>query len=352
MTEPLYTNKERLSLKELNAEVKKLYLYLKTRRFFIATLVVTGIAAGVAYAYVKKPTYTATITFVLENHGSESQLSQYAGLASMVGVDIGGGKSGLFQNDNIIELYQSDRMVRKTLLSSFLDGTQKRLLVDQYIGFKGLKEKWEKSSLNPVSFSADTQTTGRLQDSLLGVFTQDIKKNYLRVGKFNDNSSIIKVEVRSENEIFSKEFANNIVNNVNLFYTQTKTKAAAENLRILQFQTDSVRNALNTSIMNTAAVNDATPNLNPTRLILRAPAQRSQINSEANKAMLSELIKNLELAKISMRKEAPLIQLVDSPVYPLPKKETKLFFAAVCGLLGGFLFAVAYLSLKKVMDEL
>ncbi len=56
-----------------------------------------GGALGLAFALFKDPVYTATSTFVLEEGGSSASLGQYAGLASMVGVDLGGNGGGIFQ---------------------------------------------------------------------------------------------------------------------------------------------------------------------------------------------------------------------------------------------------------------
>ena len=141
----------------------------------------------------------------------------------------------------------------------------------------------------------------------------------------------------SEDEQFSKLFNEKIVQTVNDFYVETKTKKSLDNIAILQHQTDSVKAVMYGAIYQSAAVADATPNLNPTRQVLRTPAVRSQISAEANKAMYSELVKNLELAKISVRKEAPLIQVIDQPVYPLAKDRLGKAKAIV---LGGIIFGV------------
>jgi hypothetical protein len=36
--------------------------------------------------------------------------------------------------------------------------------------------------------------------------------------------------------------------------------------------------------------------------------------------ILTELIKQVELAKVTLRKEKPLIQVIDRPILPLPKE--------------------------------
>jgi uncharacterized protein involved in exopolysaccharide biosynthesis len=121
---------------------------------------------------------------------------------------------------------------------------------------------------------------------------------------------------------------------VSKFYVETKTKKSTTNVAILQYQTDSVRNQLNRAISGVAQSNDAIPNLNSARQVLRSSGQQRQIDVQANTAILTELVKNLELSKLSLRKETPLIQVIDKPILPLPVEK----FGKVKGvLLGGFL---------------
>jgi LPS O-antigen subunit length determinant protein (WzzB/FepE family) len=122
-------------------------------------------------------------------------------------------------------------------------------------------------------------------------------------------------------------------------------------MSILQHQTDSVRGVLNHAISKAATVMDATPNLNPAKQILRVGSQKSQYDAETNKAMLSELIKNLEFAKLSLRKETPLIQIIDSPSYPLDKDRVSRSISLILGgLIGGFL-AIGYLSIGRFIKN-
>jgi hypothetical protein len=350
-------NRDRISLKELVLEIQKWrrYLFLKWKVLLVAILL--GAALGASYALLKKPLYTAISTFVLDGSRPDGQLGQYAGLASMMGVSLPSSGSGIFQSDNIIELYLSRKMVQKTLLTPLNLQKGAPLLIDRYLDYNHLRDKWQdKSQLRKIKFNlALGQQFSRLQDSVLREVFVDIKKNYLSVTKFNDNVNMIKVEVKAGDEIFAKKFNDYIVKNVNDFYIQTKTKIAAQNVQILQHQTDSVKSILNGAIISAAAVTDATANLNPTRLILRVPVQRSQVNAEANKAILSELVKNLELAKISFRKETPLIEIVDIPILPLEKTKTSIIISILIGSILTFLIVaivlVAQKQLKLLLSE-
>lgn len=350
---------DEISLKEVIYKIKEWITYVFSYWKFLLIFGIIGATFGFLYAKSKKIMYTASTTFVLEDGGNSSGLGQYAGLASMAGIDLGGGGSGIFQGDNILELYKSRTMIQKTLLTQIENNGKKELLIDRYIDFNELRKRWsENPKLKNIQFprpaiAQPLTKFDRLQDSVLGEVVKDINLNYLSVGKPDKKLSIISVNVRAPNELFAKAFNDEIVKNVNDFYIQTKTKKSQENVSILQQKTDSVRAVMNGAIYSAAVVNDITPNLNPTRQVQRvAPIQKSQFTAETNKAVLTELLKNLEMSKIASRKEAPLIQVVDQPIFPLEKEG----FGKLKGLiLGGLIFgfiAVVLISIRLIYKNI
>lgn len=350
------TSSDAIYLKDLILKIQEWYHFLLSKWLIIFGFGLLGGIFGFALSYSAKPTYTATTTFVLEDGGSNTAgaLGSLGGLASIAGIDIGGG-GGIFQGDNILELYKSRSMIEKTLLTEVQYENRKVPLVDLYVEFNKLKESWDKSpNLKNIHFKKSLKYS-RLQDSVLGIIVQDINANILNVSKPDKKLSIIKAKVKSSNEFFSKAFNDEIVKNVNDFYVQTKTRKSLDNISILQQKTDSVRMVMNGAIYKAAEVSDATPNLNPTRQTQRnAPVQKSQFNAETNKAILTELVKNLELSKISLRKEAPLIQVIDYPIFPLEKdKFGKLRGIVSGGGIAGFLTCLVLIGrrlLKKILE--
>lgn len=350
---------DEISLKELVAKVKEWGRYLIGKWLFIVVCGVLGAALGILYAYTQKPVYTATTTFVLEDQKGGGGLGSLAGLAAVAGVDMGGGGGGLFQGDNILELYKSRKMITQTLLSPLKDEQGKtQLLIDRYIAFNQIRKTWEKKpALKNLDFNQPNQALSaqqaRLKDSVMANIVNTINKGVLSVTRVDKKLSIIKAEVKSEDELFAKEFNSQIVKQVNDFYVQTKTKKSVENVAILQHKTDSVRAVMNGAIYSAAAVADATPNLNPTRQVQRiAPIQRSQFSAETNKSILATLVQNLEMAKVGLAKDAPLIQVIDEPIYPLQKdKLGKLKGLLIGGVLAGFL-SVLFLIGKRILKEL
>ncbi|MRX48648.1 Wzz/FepE/Etk N-terminal domain-containing protein [Pedobacter puniceum] len=347
--EKLNTAEDEISLKELILKLKEWYQYLLTKWRTILIAGILGGALGLVYAFIKKPVYTATTTFVLEEGESSGGLGAYAGIASMVGIDLGGGGGGIFKGDNIIELYKSRKMIQETLLSQDTFAGKQQLLIDRYIEFNKLREDWqEKPELVNLKFSVDVKGYNRLRDSIMGKIVEEINGSILQVAKPDKKLSIIKVDVKSKDELFAKSFADNIVAKVNQFYVGTKTKKSMENVAILQYQTDSVRRVLNKSIGGVASEIDANPNANPAFQTLRVGSQKRQVDVQAAGAVYEELVKNLELSKITLRKEKPLIQVIDEPVFPLKVdkvgKAKGIFFG---GIFLGFLTTL-FLIVKSV----
>ena len=342
---------DEISLKELILKLIEWWRYLLSKWKLILIAGVLGCILGFTYAYFQKPVYTAETTFVLEEGDGGGGLGAYAGLASMAGIDLGGGGGGIFQGDNILQLYKSRRMIQETLLSADTFKNKSQLLIDRFIAFNKLREAWgKKPQLANISFQSNPSTFTRLQDSVVTVIVSDINKNYLVVAKPDKKLSIISVKVKARDEAFAKAFANRIVKTVNDFYVNTKTKKSAENLAILQFQADSIKRVLNYSISGVAVAVDANPNSNPAFQILRVPSQKKQLDVQVNAKAYEEIIKNLEIAKITFRKEKPLIQVIDEPVLPLQvDKLGKAKGLILGGIIFGF-FAILYLLIKRVFN--
>ncbi|QQL50844.1 Wzz/FepE/Etk N-terminal domain-containing protein [Mucilaginibacter ginkgonis] len=352
-----FESKDEISFKEIFAKLK--LLKIRILKSWITIFICAFIFAGLGYGYslLKGKKYVATTTFVLESpEGGGSNLGQFAGIASMAGLDVGGNIGGLFQADNILELYRSRKMLKETLLSPLKSDTSS-LIGDRFVRIN----HWEKllksdsvsvnfrDALNLDSLPPKKQV---VLNRLITAMASNIDAKCLTVDKPNKKSSVINISVSSTDEIFSKEFNDRLVENVNNFYIKTKTSKALQSVTVFKQQADSVRNILNSSLYNVAAVTDATPNLNPTKQVLRVPIQRSQVNADANKAMLAEMVKNLEASRMMLRQETPLIQIIDKPVYPLQTVELARLFGVIFGFIIGIVFALVLISIRFVFTDI
>jgi uncharacterized protein involved in exopolysaccharide biosynthesis len=347
-------NSNEISLSDLIYKIKSGIRYLKSKWVSILVVAIVGAVSGLVYSIYKRPTYTSVCTFVLEEPGQGSGLSQYSSLASLAGIDLGGGSAGgIFQGDNILELYKSRLMLEKALLSEYNFGTNKELLIDRYVKSEDLLDKWrKKDDINAITFKGDPAKFSRLQDSLITDIVITFNQSVLSVTKLDKKLNIIKVEVNAKDELFAKEFTNKLVETVNDFYVFTKTKKSYQNILVLQHQADSVRAVLNSSINGVAAAIDAAPNANPSLLTLRVPSQKKQIDVQASTAIYSEIVKNLEVSKISLRQETPLIQVIDKPVLPLQIHKAGKILSTLTGFFLGIFITVLTLFIKNISKNL
>ena len=351
-----HNSNDEISLKELLEKTKEWYTYLLAQCKIIVLAGIIGAAVGLTYSFIKKPVYTATLSFALEDEkGGGGGLGSALGLASSFGIDLGGGGGSIFTGSNLTELFKSRNMVEQTLMAPVTVNGKLISLAEMYIQNNEWRESWNKNpKLKNIQFLPDTKRKyfTRVHDSILGVIYQNLSKGSLTVAQKDKKISIISMDVSSTSELFSKFFCEALAKQVGKFYVDTKSKKARINMAILQKQTDSIRAELNGAITGTAAANDATFMLNPAMNIRRAPSARRQVDVQANTAILTELVKQSELAKVTVRKETPLIQVIDHPILPLPKERFgKAKGLIIGGFLAGFL-TVLGLIVKRLLKQM
>ena len=328
---------DEISLKELIQKIGEWKEYLLSRWKIILFSGIIGAVLGLTYSVIKKPIYTATLTFALEDEKQGGGLGGALGLASSLGIDVGGGGSSMFSGSNLTELFKSRTMVEKTLMTPVTVNGKVISLAEMYIQNKEWRDRWNKKpQFKNIQFLPNTNRKyfTRVHDSILGEMYKDISKEGLSVAQKDKKISIISMDVGSTNELFSLYFCEALARQVGKFYVDTKSKKARLNMEILQRQTDSIRAELNGAITGVAVANDNIFMLNPALNVRRAPSARRQVDVQANTAILTELVKQSELAKVTLRKETPLIQVIDRPILPLKKER---FGKAKGILLGGFL---------------
>jgi uncharacterized protein involved in exopolysaccharide biosynthesis len=85
---------------------------------------------------------------------------------------------------------------------------------------------------------------------------------------------------------------------------------------------------------------------------LRVPSQKRQVDVQSSSAIYGEIVKNLELGKISLRQETPLIQVIDQPVLPLPVKKVTKIAGFVLGFILGGILIIGFILFKKLLKNI
>lgn len=350
MTENKHFSAQQFTLREVILNLREWLGFFLSQWKILVLSGVLGLGLGAVVSLVKKPVFQAQTSFVLEE-GETGGIGQMSGLASLVGVNLGslGGTSGLFQGDNIMELYRSDRMIGETLLSPFGDSL---LLIDRFVKFEELDRKWSsKVDFSSMDFTVPREQFTVSQDSVVKEVSKLIRENQLSVAKPDRKLSIIQVSISSKDEVFAKAFNETLVDKVNTFYFETKTKKTGENLAILQTQADSVRAILDESIGAYASATDRVPNANPLLTSGTVDTRKRQIDVQATGAVYQEIVKNLEIAKVNHRNNSPLIQIIDSPMLPLERSEIRLVKGMVLGAIITGLLVLFGLYIRRLYQK-
>ena len=301
---------------------------------FIALMGILGALLGAGYAWIKKDTYSAATTFVVEDNKSAGGGIASA-LAGQFGFDIGGlsSGSGVLQGDNVLGLLKSQSLIKKALLTTY-DSSNVTTLADLYANAYGYKDKW----LNNVevgrviNFSAIQNNKSRLEDSLLHVIIKRITEKELTISKPDKKLSLFSLQITTRNEKLSQLLCEQLLKVTSAFYIDTKTKRVRGNVDRLQQRVDSIKTLLNqkttTSIDANRDLLDANPAFSQNKEVTVEISGRDKI---VQATIFAELTKNLEASKTTLLQETPTIQVVDIPELPLKKNETSFILSMLAG---------------------
>ena len=315
---------EIVEMRTVLAEVGAYFQHLRKQlvRMLLLGTVLSALALG--YHFFQKPSFTAEATFILEEKSGGSGL---AGLASQFGFDIAGmtGSNGIFAGDNVLDILGSRSIIEQVLLSEVPTAqNQRRRLVELFIDAEKLKQKkWQKiAGIDTLSFKSYA-VGDRLRDSLLYLVYKQIGKKHLLVDRLNKKGTIIKVSATSRDEVFSKLFTERLVNATIAYYVGIKTSVAQLQLQRLEKRADSLSAILNAKTYETATQQILDANI--AFKTAAVPGELTQRQKTLAYALYTEVTKNLEASRMSLAAQTPVINLLDTPKYPLEDGRTPWF---------------------------
>jgi len=322
-------NQDEISLAELWLKVKSVIAYLWRFKFLIMGVGLLFALGGYFKVKMAKPSYTASLTFALEQGGGSSSLG---GLASQFGFSMGGGGEGL-GGDNLLSLMKSRRIVQDVLLSTIYVEGDSVLLINQYVAAQTkLKAKWDTLGLYPIDAK---KCCAPMQDSAIGIVVKNVLEKSLAVAKVDKKQSFVTVTYEGHDEVFTGAFVELLTAKSTDFYVKTKMSNSNTNIAKLERRVDSVSAELQYAMMGYTAAQDQ--NSFTVQTTAKVPTMQKQMKVTMLTTLYGELIKNLELLKTMSAREEPLITMIDRPHYPLRVHESKLKSAVIGGFLGVFL---------------
>jgi hypothetical protein len=334
-----YPEEINFSFRTLLENRKDDFHYLWTKKKQAGLLAIAGIAFGSSLSLLWPVTYSAKMTFVVENSkaGAGSLVSDLAG---QFGLDVSSlnGISGVLASENVQELLKSNKILKRSLLSSY---DQKHTLADLYIRKNGLKKRWEDKYVEngELIFPKDRQSYSRLQDSLLMEIVKRITEKEISILMPDKRQGFFELTLTTRDEQLSSLLCRQIVYESSNFYIQTKTQRIKNNVDRLQARADSIGFLLKNKTYKASNSSALLLDVNPSYSKARVGAEVDERDKYILSTIYSEIVKNLEISKTVLAQETPTVQILDEPDFPLQKNSLKWYKS---GFYGGVIFSLCY----------
>jgi len=334
-------NNEKTSSKEIIVTILDYKNELKKRILLILSVAIIFSLIGFGFSKLQEDKYTAVLSFIVEEQSEGTNLSSLSGMASLVGIDMGGGASSSFNQQNIIELLKSRKIIERTLNNTCEIEGKSDLFLNHYIRINNLITD---SSIIDLS-------SNYYNDSITSIVWFRIINRDMEILFQNDEANILNLSFESLNAELAKTFTEIVIDEMSEMYIDYQTEKSRNTLDNLQSRSDSIFKDLKTSERNFARVKDKN------RRVMTASGRLEELQYmrevEILQAVYLELRKNIELTHMSLLNETPLIQIVDKPVLPLENiNRSTLFWIVIFSFLGVFTVCFIIILRKLVRDAL
>lgn len=354
--QPTYEEDE-ITLKEVILKIQEFILEAWRHKWWIVAAGLGFAAIFLVRAMLEKPTYTATLTFMV----NEDEGGSMGGIATILG-QFGlssGSRSGRFNMEKIMALARSRRIVQEVLFEQADLNGKHDYIANHIIDFYDYHQAWEKDTLlSGFYFRNDSITLFKEieRKALLAIYgrmvgnPQKEVEGLMDIG-YNEETGILSLNVKSYEEVLSIIIANKAYEKLSRYYIEKTTEQQQKTYNTLKFKVDSIQTALYQKEQQLAQFQDQSQSL----LLRTDNIKQTRLNREVQMLtlMYGEAIKNLETASFLLKSSTPVFQVVDPPISPIdPVRESKLKALVLGGFLGGFVALFILLGGKIVRDTI
>tara|TARA_B100001029_G_C15029003_1_gene435606 strand:+ start:360 stop:1373 length:1014 start_codon:yes stop_codon:yes gene_type:complete len=329
---------ENIDLKDILIKISEYKNHLLLNKKSIFKGIIVFIILGISGSFLLPNNYNAKLTFVVEA-SSSNILSSYSGIASQFGIDLGMSESSTFTQNNIIEIIKSRSVIEASLMTKSVVNNSRNLLVEHYLTIN--------EYVNDLDVFQESSPLER--DSIIAFIWQDIVENSLAIDFESRDATIITITFSSVDEEFSKIFTETLIQEIEKLYTSITVNKARNTVQYVQKRADSVFTELKTAEQEYARVKDINER------IVKASGRLKELQLMRDVEVLNtiylELIKNIEISKITLLNTTPIIQIIDKPKFPLENDKVSLLVIIFISGIIGFFFAVSRLIFLKGIND-
>ena len=338
-----------VTIKEI---VQKLLGFWKLIRGHIKKLVITGLLGGILLifvAYLTPKQYEAVSTVFLKSGGGGSA-SMLGGLASQFG--LGGLGGGEIDEDKFLAIGVSRSVIKQTLCNKVNLNGREDMMINFVLSDLKLDETWEDEESTLKGFKIRSTNANQftyVEDSVFISLHEILNEEYISLS--SSKEGIISATNRFFNDSLSKLFNEIWVEEMSQYFIEKNVSKTKNELGLVQNQVDSIYDLLKNKEVQLAEIKDSKSKVVKFKGYVDEFRLRREI--EMLSLMFAEGIKNLEIAKYSLRNQTPVVDLIDRPRLPLEeKKKSKAKSGILGGILGGFIGILIFVIIPIVRIEI
>jgi uncharacterized protein involved in exopolysaccharide biosynthesis len=313
----------------LKPYVKKAWMHRKQLLFFNGFIVIFSL---LILFFLVKPYYQSKI-IILPDFGNKNSdmLSQFAGLASLAGVNV---------NDNPATLLYQDLIMSETVIA---EAVYKQYQTEAYVHPVNLIQYFE---LKPDKSLSDSLRNRKMFLIMYKMLTKDLLQ-----ADFDRQTRILSVIVEMPESKLSADVANALVLSLDKYVRTQRKSFATEQRKYLEVRVKQVKDTL------TYCEDQLKIFSEKNRQVLQSPdmqlAQaRLMRNVEIQQTIYGELIKQLELVKLQEIKDTPVVNVCEYAKEPIIKAGPKRVIIMIFIFFLSLFLSIGWLLIKENINDL
>ena len=295
-------NSDEVTLRELFLKIKEYYQEVVSKWKVIALIAFLFALFFVGKAYLKESTYTAHLTFMV-NEDEGGRGGAISGLLGQFGFS--GGGSGKFNLPKIIELARSRHIFENAIFDSCIINEKNDYIANHLIDLYELHISWvESDQLNGFYFQdSNAEAFGNTENSaLLTLYDKTVgsaKNPGIYSTTFRDDTGILSMTTSCANEMISLFLTEAMYKSLSSFYIEKSIEKQESTYQLMKGKSDSILIALNSLQSRMLKFSDT--HLGITLSQHTAPRLEMQRDIQVLTIAYGEAVKNVELADFALK---------------------------------------------------
>ncbi len=294
------------------------------------------ILAGIIVSLLSPVLYTSSTIFIPSSQESSTG-SSLSGVASLVGINLGGISSGNDISPSIYPKVSESVEFKRLLLEGFIDEKKqikmKNFLIDYY-----------KIDNNSKINNSNISFVSELENDLFDIINEILTIN------INQKDRFVTISTNMPESEYAAYAAINARNILQKIIINNKIKSAKQNLKFSEEQLKSKRIEFNDIQNKLGYFNDSNLNIVTSAII----NERESLEAEFQiiNAVIVELSKQVEQNKLQVSKDTPVFSIIKEATMPISRSSPKRTQMVVVFGFIGFIISIAYVVLKNPLLQI